>query len=354
MNIKTTLTKTPAQKPDQSKLGFGKIFTDHMLTIAYDKGIGWHDAEIKPVEPFQLHPATCSLHYAQLIFEGLKVYNGEGGKKLLFRAKDNFRRLNTSAERICMATIDVDMAYEAMCELLKIDKSWIPAEPGTSLYVRPTMIATEQFLGVHASNSYLFFIILSPVGAYFANGFNPISIFVESEYVRAAPGGIGFSKAGANYAASLLASEKAAENGFSQVLWLDGAERKYIEEVGAMNIFFKIDGKIITPALQGSILPGITRDSIIKLAKDEGYPVEERRISIDEVIEASKSGKLEEVFGTGTAAVVAPVNELSYKGQTLTAGDGNVGPAARKLYDRLTGIQLGRLPDPFGWVTEVK
>lgn len=354
MDIKTTLTQKPSQLPDQTKLGFGKYFTDHMLEIWYHEDRGWHDAQIKPVEPIPMHPATCSLHYAQLIFEGLKTYKTDDGRTLLFRARDNFRRMNSSAERICMPTLDVDAVYDAMCELIKTDKAWMPTLPGTSLYVRPTMIAMDNFLGVHASSSYLFYVILSPVGAYFSAGFNPISIYVEDEYVRAAPGGIGYAKAGANYAASLYAAAQAEKKGFSQVLWLDGAEHKYIEEVGAMNIFFKLDGKIVTPKLQGSILPGITRDSIIKLSKDEGFEVEERRVSIDELIEAHASGKLEEVFGTGTAAVVAPVGELAYKDKTLKIGDGATGPAARKLYDRLTGIQCGRLSDPFGWVSEVK
>jgi branched-chain amino acid aminotransferase len=339
---------------DADKLKFGKLFTDHMLTLEYSPDKGWHNGKIQPYADFRLDPAAMVLHYGQAMFEGLKAYKSPEGKTMLFRPKDNFRRMNSSARRLCMPELNVDEVYEGLLELLKLEDAWIPTKPGTSLYIRPTMIATDAHLGVKASDNYLFFIILSPVGPYYAEGFNPIKIYVENEYVRAVKGGMGFTKAAANYAASILAGEVAKKVGYSQVLWLDGVERKYVEEVGSMNICFQIDGELITPSLDGSILPGITRDSVLTLAREMGLKVTERKISIEEIFTANEKGKLDDVFGTGTAAVVSPVGELNWDGKIINLNGGKPGKLAQTLYDKLTAIQYGHAADSHGWMVEVK
>ncbi|MBQ4569659.1 MAG: branched-chain amino acid aminotransferase [Ruminococcus sp.] len=354
LDIKITKTTTPKEKPqDESKLGFGKIFTDHMFIMNYTEGEGWHDARIVPYENISLSPAAMVFHYGQEMFEGLKAYRGENGEPRLFRPDMNAKRTNATNERLCIPQLPEEDFVEAVKALVKVDADWIPKAPGTSLYIRPFIIATDDFLGVAPSKTYMFMIILSPSGAYYASGLAPVGIWIEDDYVRAVRGGIGFAKTGGNYAASLAAQVKAHDGGYSQVLWLDGVERKYIEEVGAMNIFFKIDGKVVTPALSGSILPGITRNSVVTLCKSWGYEVEERKISVDELIEAQNTGKLEEVFGTGTAAVISPVGTLRYKDDVMTIGDGSIGELSQKLYDTVTGIQNGTVADEFGWVVLV-
>lgn len=351
LDIKIEKTKTPAKKPTGENLGFGKIFSDHMFVMNYTEGKGWHDPRVVPFQNISLSPAAMVFHYGQEMFEGLKAYKGVDGKTRLFRPDMNAKRANVSNERLCIPEIPVEDFVQAVETVVKVDEDWIPTEEGTSLYIRPFVIATDEFLGVAPSKTYQFIIILSPSGAYYASGLAPVSIWIEDEYVRAVKGGIGFAKTGGNYAASLIAQEKVHNDGYSQVLWLDGVERKYIEEVGAMNIFFKIDGKIVTPMLNGSILPGITRNSVIQICNNMGYTVEERKISVDELIETQKSGKLEEVFGTGTAAVISPVGKLRYKDDVMTIGGGNIGELSQKLYDTVTGIQWGKLADEFGWVT---
>ncbi len=354
MNIKITKTTTPKQKPDFSNLGFGQYFSDHMFVMEYSVEKGWHDPQIMPYSNLSLDPACMVFHYGQELFEGMKAYRADDGRILLFRPDMNAKRSNSSCRRLAIPEIPVEDYVEAVDALVKVDNDWVPSLPGTSLYIRPFIIATQANLGVHASFSYKFIIILSPVGAYYKEGLNPVRIFVETEYVRAARGGIGFTKAGGNYAASIIAQAKASENGYAQVLWLDANERKYIEEVGTMNVMFKIGGEVITPALGGSILPGITRDSIIALLKSMNVPISERQISIDEVIKAHEDGTLEEVFGTGTAAVISPVGELSAYGKQLIINGGKIGELSQKLYDTLTGIQWGSLPDDFGWTYLVK
>lgn len=354
MEIKITKTTKPAAKPDQNNLGFGKIFTDHMFVMNYTEGQGWHDARIVPFEKISLSPAAMVFHYGQEMFEGMKAYRGTDGKIYLFRPDMNAKRANNSNTRLCIPHIDENDFVEAVKAVVSVDKDWIPTAEGTSLYIRPFIIATDEFLGVAPSKTYLFIIILSPSGAYYESGLKPVGIWIEDEYVRAVKGGMGFAKTGGNYAASLIAQVKAHDDGYSQVLWLDGVERKYIEEVGAMNIFFKIDGKIVTPMLNGSILPGVTRDSVINLCKHWGMDVIEKRISVDELLEAQHSGKLEEVFGTGTAAVISPVGKLRYKDEVMTIGNGEIGPVSQKIYDTVTGIQWGKIEDPLGWRVEVK
>lgn len=349
LDIKITLTDHPAKKPEAGQpLGFGKIFTDHMFVMNYTEGQGWHDARIVPFDRISLSPAAMVFHYGQEMFEGLKAYKGTDGKAYLFRPDMNAKRTNNTNDRLCIPQIPVEDFVQAVKAIVKVDQDWIPSDPGTSLYVRPFIIATDEFLGVAPSKTYLFMIILSPSGAYYASGLAPVGIWIEDTYVRAVRGGIGFAKTGGNYAASLIAQVKAHDAGFSQVLWLDGVERKYIEEVGAMNIFFKINGKIVTPALSGSILPGITRDSVITLCKDWGYEVEERKISVDELIEAQKTGALEECFGSGTAAVISPVGKLRYEDEVMVINGGGIGPVSQKLYDTVTGIQSGAIADPYG------
>ena len=350
LNIKIERTQNPKKKPAEGeKLGFGHIFTDHMFIMNYDEGQGWHDARIEPFHNITLSPAAMVFHYGQTMFEGLKAYKGDNGEVYLFRPDMNAKRANNSNARLCIPKIPKEDFVQAIKTVVDVDRDWIPDEPGTSLYIRPFIIATEPHLGVAPSSSYLFMVILSPSGAYYESGLAPVGIWIEDEYVRAVRGGIGYAKTGGNYAASLAAQVKAHDDGYSQVLWLDGVERKYIEEVGAMNIVFKIAGKVVTPMLNGSILPGITRDSVLTLCRDWGYDVEERRISVDELIAAAHNGTLEEVFGTGTAAVVSPVGKLRYKDEVFVIGDGKIGELTQKLYDELTGIQWGKRPDTRGW-----
>ncbi|MBQ2701046.1 MAG: branched-chain amino acid aminotransferase [Clostridia bacterium] len=352
--IKVTLAQQLKQKPqDESKLGFGKLFTDHMLVIPYTTEKGWHDPQVIPYQDFKMDPAAMVLHYGQAIFEGMKCYRRADGGLQLFRPRANMERMCRSAKRMCMPELDVDLCLEGLRTLLEVEKDWVPHQEGTSLYIRPTMIATQPLLGVHAANQYLFYIILSPVGAYYANGLAPVNIYVEDQYVRAVRGGVGFTKCAGNYAASILAGEIANQKGFDQVLWLDGVEQKYVEEVGSMNMMFAYGSKIVTPMLNGSILPGITRDSIISVAKQLGYEVEEKRISIEEIFNDIKSGKCTEAFGTGTAAVISPVGKLCWKEEMITVGDGNIGTVAQKLYDTLTGIQWGRIADENNWIVKL-
>ena len=347
-------TTHPKQKPtDSSKLGFGNYYTDHMFLMNYDEGEGWHNPRIVPYGPLELDPAAMCLHYGQEVFEGLKAYRAPDGGVALFRPEKNMARLNLSNDRLCIPPIDEAFAVEAVKELVRLDQDWIPEGEGNSLYIRPFIIAVDAHVGVHPANHLLFVIILSPVGPYYPEGLDPVKIYVERQYVRAVKGGMGFAKTGGNYAASLKAQDVAAAQGYTQVLWLDGVERKYIEEVGTMNVFFKINGEIVTPALQGSILGGITRMSCIELLKSWGCNVTERRLALQEVVDAAHNGTLEEAFGTGTAAVISPIGELKVDDQHIVINGGKIGETAQKLYDTLTGIQNCRLPDPFGWVVRV-
>lgn len=355
LNIKVEKTTQPKQKPSNpDDLGFGQHFSDHMFVMEYTEGKGWHDPEIKPYQPVVLEPSAMVFHYGQEMFEGLKAYKTAEGKVLLFRPQKNIQRTNVTNERLCIPQVNEEDILQAIKALVAIDQDWIPEAAGTSLYIRPFIIATDPFLGVRPSNTYKFMIIVGPVGAYYKEGINPVKIWVEDEFVRAVKGGIGFAKTGGNYASSLKAQQKAKDNGYAQVLWLDGVDRKYIEEVGTMNVFFKIDGEVVTPSLEGSILAGVTRDSTIELLKSWGIPVTQRKISIDEVYEASQAGKLEEIFGTGTAAVISPVGELNWGGKIFTVNEGKIGTLSQKIYDVMTGIQTGKLEDTFGWVVEVK
>ncbi len=355
LDIKIELTKAPKAKPaDESKLGFGKIFTDHMFLMDYEAGKGWHDPRIVPYAPFELDPACVVFHYAQEIFEGMKAYRTADNTIQLFRPECNAARMQDSSDRLCIPKIPVEDYVQAVNELVKVEQDWVPHTDGASLYIRPFVFATDVGLGVHASKHYTFAIICAPSGAYYAEGINPVRIYVEDEYIRAAPGLTGFTKCGGNYAASIKAGELAEEQGYAQVLWLDGVEKKYVEEVGSMNIMFKIDGKIYTAATVGTVLPGVTRRSCIELLKDWGYEVIEGKLAIADIMKASREGKLEEVFGTGTAAVVSPVKELVWKNEHAFIGEGKIGPVTQKLYDTLTGIQWGKLPDTFGWTRVVK
>jgi branched-chain amino acid aminotransferase len=355
LDIKITKAKVLKSKPqDESRLGFGKIFTDHMFVMDYTKGTGWHDARIIPYQDFSLDPACVIFHYAQEIFEGLKAYRKDDGSIQLFRPDCNALRFQDSAERLCIPPIPAEDFVQAVKAIVDVERDWVPHSVGASLYIRPFTFATDIGLGVHASPTYTFCIICSPSGAYYAEGINPVKIYVEDEFIRAAPGLTGFAKCGGNYAASIKAGEQAEEEGFSQVLWLDGVEKKYVEEVGSMNILFKIDGKIYTAACTGTVLPGVTRRSCIELLKDWGYEVIEGKLAIADVMKAGHDGKLEEVFGTGTAAVVSPVKELDWKGDKAMIGNGNIGPLTQKLYDTLTGIQWGKLPDNKNWTVPVE
>ena len=353
-NIKIELTKNPKAKPtDESKLGFGQIFSDHMFIMEYDKGMGWHDARIVPYAPIELSPAAMCLHYGQEVFEGMKAYRTADDKIQLFRPEENFKRLNLSNERLVIPQIDVDFCVNALKELVKVEADWVPHNEGSSLYIRPFIIAVDPFLGVRPGDKYLFMIILSPSGAYYASGLNPVNIYVEQNYVRAVKGGMGFAKTGGNYAASLIGQDEAHKENYAQVLWLDGVERKYIEEVGAMNIFFVIGDEVVTPELQGSILPGITRKSALEVCKSWGYKVSERRISIQEIADAYDNGLLKEVFGTGTAAVISPVGHLKWGDKVMEINDNKIGELSQKLYDTMTGMQYGKIKDDFNWIVEV-
>ena len=345
------INKAAALKPlpDPAKLVFGKVFTDHMFLMNYDAGKGWHSPRIEPYAALSLEPSCMVFHYAQEVFEGMKAYRDPEGGVRLFRPMDNVQRLNQSCERLCIPQLPEDLALEGIKTLVRMEERWVPSAEGTSLYVRPFVIATDASLGVHASHSYLFCVICCPVGAYYKEGLQPVNIYVEDEDVRAVRGGTGFTKCGGNYAASIRAGERAEEKGFSQVLWLDGVERKYIEEVGAMNVLFKIDGKVVTPKLNGSILPGITRRSCLDLLRDWGYVVEERLVTAQELFEAAEAGKLEEAWGSGTAAVISPIGVLAWEDRRVTINGGRIGDLSQKLYDTLTGIQWGREADPYGW-----
>ena len=353
-NFPVTRTTNPKPKPDQSNLGFGKYFTDHMFIMDYDEGQGWHDGKIVPYGPISLDPASCVLHYAQMMFEGMKAYLTPDKKINLFRQDMNAKRLNRTNERMCIPPMEEELFIEAVKAAVKADADWIPTAPGTSLYIRPFIIATDESLGVHPSHSYKFIIILSPSGAYYASGLNPVKIWIEDDYVRAVRGGIGEAKAGGNYAASLKAQVKGDAGGYAQVLWLDGVERKYIEEVGSMNIFFKIAGKVVTPQLNGSILPGVTRATCLDLCRSWGMEVEERRVSVEELVAAARDGSLEECWGSGTAAVISPVGTLRYENDVMEISGGGIGPVSQRLYDTVTGIQTGKLEDAHGWTVEVK
>lgn len=345
----------PAEKmkdkiKDESQLGFGKLFTDRMLVVEWKAGTGWCDARIEPYGPFMLDPACAVLHYAQEIFEGLKAYKWADGRVALFRPEMNARRFQQSAARMCMPEIPEEIFLKGIEQLVALEQAWIPTADSTSLYIRPTLIAVDPVLGVKPSDHYYFYVILSPVGAYYAAGFNPINILVEDHYVRAVPGGTGEAKTGGNYASSLMAAQEAKKNGFDQVLWLDGRERRYIEEVGAMNMFFAYGKKIVTAPLSGSILSGVTRDSVLKLAPTLGYQVEERQIDVNELMNDIRAGKVTEAFGSGTAAVITPVGKLCYKDDCFQLTGGKVGEITQNLYDTLTGIQTGKIADTFGWV----
>ena len=353
VDIKITRASVLKEKPASSTLVFGKSMTDHMFIADYDEGQGWHDPRIVPYGPLQIDPAAKVLHYAEEIFEGLKAYRTADGTIQMFRPLDNIARMNKSAERLCLPQIPEELALAGITELVKLERDWVPHEEGTSLYIRPFMIGTDPALGVHSSHHVQYIVIVCPVGAYYPEGLAPVKIYVESEDVRAVKGGTGMAKTGGNYAASLRAGDRAEKQGYSQVLWLDGVHRKYIEEVGAMNVMFKVNGKILTPDLNGSVLDGITRRSCIQLLKDWGYEVEERRISYEELFQAAEDGTLEEAWGTGTAAVVSPIGELAMEGKNVTISGNQIGELTQKLYDNLTGIQWGRLADPHNWIMKL-
>lgn len=354
MDIRLELTDTPKAKPqDETKLGFGHIFTDHMFVMNYDTGMGWHDARIVPYGEISLSPAAMCLHYGQEIFEGLKAYRTADGSVQLFRPDENYKRMNVSAERMVIPKIDEEFMVEATKKLIEIEKDWVPHTDGAALYIRPFIFATDPYVGVRPADHYLFMIILSPSGAYYSTGLNPVKIYVEQKYVRAVRGGTGFAKTAANYAISLKGQDEAHNQDYEQVLWLDGVEQKYIEEVGSMNIFFVIDGEVITPQLTGSVLPGITRKSAIEICKKKGYKVSERRITIEEVAKAYDEGKLDEVFGTGTAAVISPVGHLKWGDKVMTINNNEIGTISQMLYDTMTGIQWGKIPDEYGWIVKI-
>lgn len=350
--INVQLSETKKTKPT-GELAFGTIFTDHMFVMDYEEGKGWHDARITPYEPLSIDPAAMVFHYGQTIFEGLKAYYTEDGTIQLFRPEQNFKRMNNSNKRMVMPKIDEDFVLKALKKLLNIEKDWVPKEEGTSLYVRPFIVATQPYLGVAPSKNYKFMIILSPVGSYYKEGINPVKIAVENQYVRAVLGGTGEAKTAGNYASSLIAEELMTKGGYAQVLWLDGIEKKYIEEVGSMNVFFKVNGEIITPKLTGSILPGVTRDSVMHLLKHWDLPVTERKISMEEIAEAHANGTLEEAFGTGTAAVISPVGQLTWNDKNFEINNGETGEIAKRLYDTLTAIQYGKADDPFNWTENI-
>ena len=353
MEIKITKTTTPKALVAEEQLGFGKVFTDHMFMMDYEEGKGWYDARIVPFGYINIHPASTVLHYGSEIFEGLKAYRREDGGVQLFRPMENIRRMNNSAERMCLPLLDEQEALEILETFVKLEERFVPKSFGTSLYLRPFMFGNDETLGVHAVKRATFMIIASPSGSYYKEGINPVKIMIESEDVRTVRGGTGYAKCGGNYAASTRAGERAAKKGYSQVLWLDGVERKYIEEVGAMNVMFKIDGEIVTPLLTGSILPGITRKSCIEVLKSKGYTVSERLLSVDELVAAMESGKLEEAWGCGTAAVVSPIGKLAYGDKEYEVGGGKIGAVTQELYDTLTGIQWGKVEDTFNWVYKI-
>jgi branched-chain amino acid aminotransferase len=354
MDITVNRVTNPGKLPDESQLGFGQLFTDHMFNMDYTPELGWHDARIESYRSIEMDPATMVLHYGQAIFEGLKAYRTAEGRVQLFRPERNVARLNRSAKLLCIPPVDEALVLEAIRKLVSLEVQWVPGTPETSLYIRPTVIAMDPYLGVRPSHTYRFFIILSPVGAYYPEGFNPVKIWVADKYVRAVRGGVGEAKTPANYAASLLGAEVAKAAGYTQVLWLDAVERRYVEEVGTMNIFFVIDGKIVTPPLGGSILAGITRDSVLALARQWDIAAVEEPITIDDVMKAHRDGLLQEIFGAGTAAVISPVSQLAWHDEVITVADGGVGPLAKRLYTAITDIQYGRAQDPFGWIVPIE
>lgn len=353
MKIEIVKNENPKTMPPENELGFGKVFTDHMFIMDYEAGKGWINHRIVPFEYISIHPASTVLHYGAEIFEGLKAYRTENGDIQLFRPAENAKRMNSSADRMCLPLIDEDDFMQILKTFVDLEKDWVPHSFGTSLYLRPFMFGNDESLGVHTVKHATFMLIASPSGSYYAEGINPVKILIEDEDVRAVKGGTGYTKCGGNYGASTRAGERASKMGYSQVLWLDGVERKYIEEVGAMNVMFKIDGKIVTPALTGSILPGITRKSCIEVLKDKGFTVEERLLSVDELITALEDSTLEEAWGCGTAAVVSPIGKFCYKGTEYTVNDGNIGEVTANLYETLTGIQWGKTEDKYGWIVKV-
>lgn len=353
-NIKVQLTKNPKAKPaDETSIGFGSIFTDHMFVMDYDEKNGWNFPRIVPYAPITLEPSAMCLHYGQMVFEGLKAYRADDGRILLFRPEKNFERLNKSCERLCIPKLDEKFLLYSLKELIKLEKDWVPSAKNTSLYIRPFIISTQPSLGVRPSSTYQYIVILSPSGPYYSTGLNPVKIYVEDIYVRAVKGGMGMAKTGGNYAGSLKSQEEAHSKSYSQTLWLDGVERKYVEEVGAMNIFFVVDDEVITPMLSGSILEGVTRSSVIEILKEQGIKVSERKISIQEISDAYDKGSLKEVFGTGTAAVISPVGELRWEDKAMVINGGNIGEISQRLYSELTAIQWGRKKDLLGWSVEV-
>jgi branched-chain amino acid aminotransferase len=351
--IRITKTTAPKPRPKDGELGFGQFFTDHMFVADFQEEKGWYDPRIEPYGPLQLDPAAAVLHYAQSIFDGLKAFRGADGKVRLFRPQKHVERMSNSARRLCIPPLDPGMALDSIASVVKLDQDWVPRTIGTSLYVRPTVIANEPFLGVRPAKSYIYYVILSPVGAYYPEGMAPVKILVVDKYVRAVDGGVGAAKTAANYAASLYASEEAKHEGFTQVLWLDGVHRKYIDEVGTMNIMVKMGDEIVTPPLAGTILPGVTRDSVLVLLRKWGLKVSERQLAIDEVVQAYRNGALAEVWGTGTAAVISPVGELAYKDERMVINNGQIGPLTQRLYDAIVGIQYGTAPDPDRWTVQV-
>ena len=353
-NFEIHKTDKPKEKPDQNNLGFGKYFSDHMFVMEYSTEKGWHDGKIVPYGPLALEPASAVLHYAIEMFEGMKAYKTKEGRVLLFRPEMNAKRSNITCERLCIPPMDEELYVAAIKALVDFEKDWIPQGGGKALYIRPFIIADEVFVGLRPANHFLFIVFLSPVGSYYAGGLSPTKLLVEDEYIRAAPGGTGYAKVGGNYAGTLIAQKKAIAMGCDQVLWLDGIEKKYVEEIGASNAFFVIDGEVITPPAEGTILKGITRDSSMQLLKKWGYKVSERKISIEEVFNACESGKLDEAFATGTAAVISPVGELTWKDRKIVINGGKIGTLSQKLYDELYKLQSGEIEDHMGWSVEIK
>jgi branched-chain amino acid aminotransferase len=348
MNI-TRVDKSRIGEVDFDNLGFGQIFSDHMFMVSFGDG-SWQPPQIVPYDNIEISPSMCSLHYGQAVFEGLKAFRTGSGSINLFRPEAYHARYNRSCARLCIPPMDFDLFLSGLKELLLLDQAWVPTKRGCSLYIRPFVFATDNFIGVHVAKTYLFMIITSPVGAYYKEGLNPVSLITSGEYVRSVKGGIGAAKTPGNYAASLLPAEKALEQGYTQVLWLDAIKKKYVEEVGTMNIFFLIDGVLVTPPLEGSILAGVTRDSVLRVAKEWGVPLKEEQIGIDEIIEQAKTGRLQEVFGTGTAAVISPVGRISHEGEVITINDGKIGGFSQRLYDEITAVQYGEKPDLFSWI----
>ena len=351
--IRITRAASRKRKPKDSELTFGTVFTDHMFLMDFHEEKGWYDPRVEPYGPFSLDPATAVLHYAQALFEGLKAFRGADGRIRLFRPQKHAERLNVTARRLCIPTIEPELILRSWTTLVDVDRDWVPSSVGTSLYIRPTIIASEPFLGVRPAKRYVYYVILSPVGAYYPEGINPVKIKVIDDYVRACPGGLGEAKTGGNYAASLLAAEEAKHEGFTQVLWLDCVHRKYLEEVGTMNLMLRLGDEVITPPLAGTILAGVTRDSALTLLRDWGVRVSERPVSIDEVAAAARAGTLQEVWGTGTAAVISPVGELAYRGERIVIHDGKIGELTKRLYDAIVGVQYATAPDTHGWTVEV-